>query len=74
MDDAQKVHLVVLQGGRTGGGIPPGERALARRAFRVIPGGLAGGVAAAIEEAAQAARRMRQDIEERIARELEELF
>ncbi len=74
MDDAPKAHLVVLQGGRTGDDAPPGDRRLARQALRVIPGGPAGDLQAAIEEKVQAARRMRQDIEARIARELEELF
>ncbi len=74
MDDAPKAHLVVLQGGRTGDDAPPGDRRLARQALRVIPGGPAGDLQAAIEETVQAARRMRQDIEARIARELEELF
>jgi hypothetical protein len=40
----------------------------------VIPGGEAGDLQAAIEETVQAARPMRREIEERIARALEELF
>jgi hypothetical protein len=40
----------------------------------VIPGGPAGDLQAAIEETVLAARRMRQEIEDKIARELDELF
>jgi hypothetical protein len=40
----------------------------------VIPGGEAGDLQAAIEETVQAARQMRREIEERIARALDELF
>jgi hypothetical protein len=65
--------LTLLQGGRTDAEGPP-ERALPREALRVIPGGPAGDLQAAIEETVLAARRMRQEIEARIARELEELF
>ncbi len=73
MDDAP-THLVLLPGGRqdTDEGASPAR--LSRDARRVIPGGPAGDLQAAIEETVQAARRMRQEIEERIARALEELF
>ncbi len=74
MDDAPKVHLVVLQGGRTGDDSQPGEPRLARNALRVIPGGPEGDLQAALEETVQAARRMREDIQARIAKELDELF
>jgi hypothetical protein len=74
MDDAPRVHLVVLQGGRKKADGQPTVRALPREAFRVIPGGPAGDLQAAIEETVLAARRMRREIEDRIARELEELF
>ncbi len=47
---------------------------LPREALRVIPGGEAGDLQAAIEETVQAARQMRREIEEKIARALEELF
>ena len=47
---------------------------LPREALRIIPGGPAGDVQAAIEETVQAARRMRAEIEERIAKALDELF
>ena len=65
--------LKVLRAGRSEAD-GPGERALPREALRVIPGGPAGDLQAAIEETVQAARRMRQEIEARIARELEEIF
>lgn len=65
--------LTLLRGGRSAEDGPT-ERALSREALRVIPGGPAGDLQAAIEETVQAARRMRQEIEARIARELEELF
>ncbi len=71
MDDAPK-HLVLLQGGRKGADAPGSP--LPRDAFRVIPGGPAGDLQAAIEETVLAARKMRQEIEERIARALDELF
>ncbi len=64
---------MVLPGGRSGDDPDPG-RALTRADGRVIPGGPAGDLQAAIEATVQAARRMRQEIEERIARELDELF
>ncbi len=48
--------------------------ALSRHDLRVIPGGPGGDIQAAIEETVQAARRMRREIEDRIARALEELF
>jgi dissimilatory sulfite reductase (desulfoviridin) alpha/beta subunit len=73
MGDPPKAQLTLLQGGRTDDG-PPTGRALPREALRVIPGGPAGDLQAAIEETVQAARRMRQEIEERIAKALEELF
>lgn len=66
-------HLVLLRGGRPADDTSGGPR-LPRAALRVIPGGPAGDVQAAIEETVQAARKMRQEIEARIARELEELF
>ncbi len=74
MDDAPRVHLVLLQGGRVSDEAEAGERLLGRGDLRVIPGGPDGDVQAAIEETVQAARRMRREIEERIARALEELF
>jgi hypothetical protein len=73
MDDAPR-QLVLLQGGRKEGDeAGPDERA-PRGSLRVIPGGPAGDVQAAIEETVLAARKMRQEIEERIARALEDLF
>jgi hypothetical protein len=70
MDHAPRPHLSVLEGGRTGATTPR----LTRSSLRVISGGEAGDLQAAIEETVQAARQMRREIEERIARALEELF
>jgi hypothetical protein len=71
--DVPRGQLVLLRGGRRDGDAPVG-RPLPREALRVIPGGPAGDLQAAIEETVQAARRMRAEIEERIAKALEELF
>ncbi len=65
--------LTIVQGGRTDDD-PPADRALGRGDLRVIPGGPAGDLQVAIEETVLAARRMRQEIEARIAKALEELF
>jgi hypothetical protein len=73
MGDPPKVQLVLLQGGRTETD-PAVGRSLPREALRVIPGGPAGDLQAAIEETVQEARKMRQEIEARIAKALEELF
>ncbi len=73
MDDGPR-NLVLLEGGRKeadGAGSPA---RLDRDALRVIPGGPAGDLQAAIEETVQAARKMRQEIEARIAKALEDLF
>ena len=73
MDDVPRSHLSLLQGGRT----------VRRRAAAAAPAARGaegdprrGGrrPQAAIEETVQAARQMRKEIEERIARALEELF
>jgi len=72
MEDTRP-NLVVVRGGRSGRA-GTGERLLRREDLRVIPGGPEGDVQAAIEETVQAARRMREEIEARIARALEELF
>lgn len=65
-------QLVLVQGGRKeGAGEGTGGR-LPRGALRVIPGGPASDVQAAIEEAVVAARRMRREIEDRIARALDD--
>ncbi len=75
MEDAPRgSHLVLLRGGRTPEDGDGTERLLQREDLRVIPGGPDGDVQAAIEETVQAARRMREEIEARIARALEELF
>ena len=73
MDDVPQTHLCLVQGGRTDDDRPLRPR-LPREAFRVIPGGEAGDLQAAIEETVLAARQMRREIEERIARALDELF
>jgi hypothetical protein len=73
MDDAPRVHLVLVRGGREDGD-GAATRPLPREALRVIPGGPAGDLQAAIEETVQAARKMRQEIEARIAKSLEDLF
>jgi hypothetical protein len=65
-------HLVLVRGERRDGA--PARPRLSRSAFRVIPGGPAGDVQAALEETVLAARRMRAEIEARIARALDELF
>jgi len=71
--DVPKVQLVLVRGGLRdddtagGGGLP-------REALRVIPGGPAGDLQAAIEETVQEARKMRAEIEARIAKALEDLF
>jgi hypothetical protein len=74
MDDVPRPDLRLLQGGRTEHDTGPHRPPLPRAALRVIPGGEAGDLQAAIEETVQAARQMRREIEERIARALEELF
>jgi hypothetical protein len=74
MDDARRVHLVVLRGGRTAADGAAAARALSRQDLRVIPGGPAGELHAAIEETVLAARKLRREIEERIARDLDERF
>jgi hypothetical protein len=74
MGDPPRVQLVLLQGGRTGDEAAASGAPLPREALRVIPGGPAGDLQAAIEETVQAARKVRQEIEERIAKALDELF
>jgi hypothetical protein len=74
MDDSPRPTLSLLPGGAEGGNAGPRTPRLPREALRVIPGGDAGDLQAAIEETVEAARQMRREIEERIARALEELF
>jgi hypothetical protein len=73
MEERPRARLVLLRGGREPADDlrAPG---LSRHDLRVIPGGPSGDIQAAIEETVQAARRMRREIEDRIARALEELF
>jgi hypothetical protein len=73
MEGESPRHLTVLRGGRGDEDAPAPPR-LPREALRVIPGGPGSDVQAAIEETVQAARKVRQEIQERIARELDELF
>jgi hypothetical protein len=72
MESTARMQLLVLDGGRKAGA--PRGAVLPREALRVVPGGAAGDLPASIEETLQAARRVRREIEERIARALEELF
>ncbi|MFT3917404.1 MAG: hypothetical protein QM704_25960 [Anaeromyxobacteraceae bacterium] len=58
----------MLRGGRRPDA--PARKPQAR--LRVLEGGEASDLAAALEETVQAARRMRREIEERIARSLED--
>lgn len=66
--DTRGPRLRVLRGGRRPDA--PARRPQGR--LRVIEGGDAGDLQAALEETVQAARRMRREIEERIARSLED--
>jgi hypothetical protein len=70
MDRGRPTRLVVLQGGRTPGA--PRRHLAARPGLRVIPGGPAGDLLASIEVTFDAGRRIRREIEERIARALED--
>lgn len=72
MSSTARMHFLVLDGGRKAGA--PRGSVLPRGALRVIPGGPAGDLQAAIDETVETARRIRREIEERIARALEELF
>jgi hypothetical protein len=74
MEDDPRPHLSLIRGERTGLDARVQRPRLPRSALRVIPGGDAGDLQAAIEETVLAARQMRREIEERIARALEELF
>ncbi len=78
MEQAGTVELVLLDGGRSGdadvsreaAGDPPP----ARPELRLIEGGPASDLQAAIEETVAAARNVRREIEERIARALDDLL
>jgi hypothetical protein len=74
MDDDLRPRLSLIRGEGAGSTPGPGRAGVRREPFRVIPGGEAGDLQAAIEETVEAARQMRREIEERIARALEELF
>jgi hypothetical protein len=70
--EAARPQLILVRGGRKADA--PSGRPLPRDALRVIPGGPAGDLQAAIEETVEAARKMRKEIEDRIAKALDELF
>jgi hypothetical protein len=65
----RRFRPVVLRGGRPPDA--PARRRLARSALRVVPGGLTPEVERALAEAVAAARQMREEIEQRIARALD---
>jgi hypothetical protein len=65
------VELVVLEGGRPEGAE---ARPLPQGALRLVPGGPVGDLQAAIEETVEAARKVRREIEDRIARALDDLL
>jgi hypothetical protein len=67
----RRFRPVVLRGGRPPGA--PSRRRLARSALRVIPGGVTPEVERALADAVAAARRMREEIEQRLARALDGL-
>jgi hypothetical protein len=71
MEGRPKVELVVLEGGRSGDeeGIPP-----SRGVLRLVRGGPTSELQAALEETVAAARKVRRDIEHRIALALEDLI
>ncbi len=71
MEGRRIPRLVVLEGGRTeGGGDGPPPRGL----LRLVRAGPTSDLQAALEETVAAARKVRRDIEERIARALEDLI
>jgi hypothetical protein len=65
----RRFRPVVLQGGRPSGA--PVRRRVPRTAFRVVEGGASPEVERALAEAVDAARQMRLEIEQRIARALD---
>ena len=74
MDERARRPLFLIRGEGRGSGPNPRRAGLRRGALRVIPGGLTGDAGRAIGETSEAARELRREIEERIARALEELF
>ncbi len=70
MEGRRRVELVVLEGGRSG----PGDGVPASRGMlHLVRGGPASDLQAALEETVAAARKVRREIEERIAHALEDL-
>jgi len=72
MASRASVELVLLEGGKAGEDSP--EAAVPRGELTLVGRGPGDDVEAAIEETMAAARRIRQDIEERIARALDDLL
>jgi hypothetical protein len=70
MGEATRPHLVLLRGGLVDGEAEPDP--FRRVELRVIDGGPDGDVQVAIEQTIQSARRIRLEIEARIARAFEE--
>jgi hypothetical protein len=71
MDDVRRPILVLVRGGAPEGQAPA-QGARGQALLRVIPGGPAADVQADIERAIEAARQIRQEIQARIARALED--
>ena len=72
MEGSTPVGLVLLRGGREGDPSDEGSRSNAD--LRVVRGDPANDLQAAIEETVAAARKVRLEIEERIARALDDLL
>jgi hypothetical protein len=70
MDGRPTVELVLLEGGRSDDEESPPSRGV----LRVVRGGPTGDLQAALEETVAAARKVRHEIEDRIARALEDLI
>jgi hypothetical protein len=70
MEGRRTVELVVLEGGRSGA---DGESPPSRALLRLVRAGPTSDLQAALEETVAAARQVRRDIEERIARALDDL-
>jgi hypothetical protein len=71
MEGRREVELVLLEGGRSAEPIGATHSRGSLRLVRTIP---ANDLQAALEETVEAARRVRRDIEERIARALVDLL
>jgi hypothetical protein len=71
MEGRRTIELVLLEGGRAA---DPAGATPSRGSLRLVRGGPASDLQAALEETVAAARKVRRDIEERIARALEDLI